>query len=225
MSHPVSVFFFCFVPHIIVLNIMFVFTFWDLKFGVFFCFLFVCQERFMICFITWFWEKKKNNALLTRSTSGPHFIYREPYCLNLYRDFFFFFMSDHLNHCRSSQENHAPPQPLQLCRHFTHRPFQPPSPPRLSALYIGIYLFFWKRREKKPQDCVRFEMTWREHETDPASLRGVNGIYSVYFLHAVHINPQRTPIRRSYYVSPRIGFFRWNIHHAPSRAELPTRDR
>lgn len=34
-------------------------------------------------------------------------------------------------------------------------------------------------------------MTWREHKTDPAPLREVNGIYSVYFLHAVHINTCR----------------------------------
>lgn len=32
-------------------------------------------------------------------------------------------------------------------------------------------------------------MAWWEHKTDLASLKEVNGIYSVYFLHAVHIYP------------------------------------
>lgn len=59
----------------------------------------------------------------------------------------------------------------------------------VSALYIDIFIF-WKGKKKNK---TVYDLRWcgENIETDPASLRGVSGIYSVYFLHAVHINPHR----------------------------------
>lgn len=66
----------------------------------------------------------------------------------------------------------------------THHLFQIPG---LSTVHRHIY--FLKRKKNK----TVYDLRWRGEniETDPASLRGVSGIYSVYFLHAVHINPHR----------------------------------
>lgn len=66
-------------------------------------------------------------------------------------------------------------------------------------------------------------MTWQEHKTDPASLRGVNGIYSVYFLHAVHINPQRCQYTAHIMFHSAL-VFQGNINHAISHTKLPKRD-
>lgn len=54
----------------------------------------------------------------------------------------------------------------------------------LSQLYTWIYIYIYFVKKK---NCVWFE-TARTWKSDPASLRGVNGIYSVYFPLAVHIN-------------------------------------
>lgn len=94
------------------------------------------------------------------------------------------FMSDRFNHCMWIISREPRPPALQIFHRKKHQPFQIPA--TLSTVHRHIFIF-----EKRKKDSVLFEMTWQEHKTDPASLRGVNGIYSVYFLHAVHINPQR----------------------------------
>lgn len=121
----------------------------------------------------------RGGILLTLPASGPYsstenhivWIHIKP------------FMSDCLNCCGwSSPEMQRPPgfADTRLL------PFEIP-PPRLSALYDDIFIFFLKRK-----DCVRFWVdVARTRGPIPASLRGVNDIYSVYFLHAVHINPRR----------------------------------
>lgn len=145
----------------------------------------------------------------------PIFIFREPYCLNPYRAFYVWsfesLVVDHLK--RSASPSFADiSHKKNPTTHFKSL--------RLSALYIGIYLFF---ERKKKKDRVRFEMTWREHKTDPASLRGVNGIYSVYFLHAVHINPQRCQYTAHIMFQSAL-VFQGNINHDISHTKLPKRD-
>lgn len=48
-------------------------------------------------------------------------------------------------------------------------------------------------------------MPWREHTTDPASLRGANGIYSFLFSTRCARLSKQMPIHNSCYVSLRIG--------------------
>lgn len=74
--------------------------------------------------------------------------------------------------------------PHTLKKNPTRHLFQTPG---LSTVHRHIY--FLKRKQN--QDCVRLRWRGENIETDPASLRGVSGIYSVYFLHTVHINPHR----------------------------------
>lgn len=64
------------------------------------------------------------------------------------------FMSDRLNTvCGSSQENYVP----QLCRYLTHKKTTTHFKSLwLSALYIGIYLFFGKKKKK-----TVFDLKWR----------------------------------------------------------------
>lgn len=192
---------------------MFVFAFWDFKFGV----LFVYQERFMICLM---WSQTANvlsstvrdswkSMLLIWSASGPYFIFREPYCIAFYSISSLLCLIVWITVCASSQENHVP----QLWRYLAKKkhPFQIP-------VHSHIFIF---GKEKK--DSVWFEMTWREHKTDPALPRGVNGIYSVYFLHAVHINPQRCRYTAHIMFHSAL-VFQGNIHHTLSHTEL-SRDR
>lgn len=131
--------------------------------------LFVRQERFMISFnvCSSVVLGSGKNMLLARSASGSYFIVTETYCLNPYQ----IAVADHLRGTTTTSFAH---------HSHTNLPFQ--TPPR-STVHRHIFIF-------ENKDCT-FETMWREHKTDPASLRGVNGIYSVYFLHAVHINPQR----------------------------------
>lgn len=155
---------------------------------------FVCQERFMICLtfarlqfssgkkiLLWFLH------LVPISPSENHivWIHIKP-----------FYVSDHLNRCcPSSQENRRPPPPSFAAISQNKNPTHFKSP-RLSSLYIGIYLFL----DKEKRLCTNLRWCGENKKTDPASLRGVNGIYYVDFLHAVHINPQRCQHTSSYHV-------------------------
>lgn len=113
------------------------------------------------------------------------------------------FILEHL--CVIMLKNHT----HQLCR----RNLQSFQVPTISALYIhGIYLFFQNK------DCTVWDAAGK---TDPASLRGVNSIYSVYFLHAVHINPQRCQYTAHVLFHSALVFQR-SIHH--HRTALPERD-
>lgn len=85
---------------------------------------------------SWFWE----NWLLSLSASGPVFILREAYCLNPYQGFYVWSFKSML--LIISREP-CPPA-LQIFHtkgtiHFSSMP--------LSALYIGIYLFFGKKKK------------------------------------------------------------------------------
>lgn len=98
---------------------------------------FFCQERFM------FYAHGK-----TLSASGRFLQSTENHIVCI--------ESDCLNYCCWSHENRIP----QLCRYLKKKKKNTQfKSTGLSALYIDIYLFF------KKKDCVRFEMTWREHET------------------------------------------------------------
>lgn len=56
------------------------------------------------------------------------------------------------------------------------------SPPSPLCTYMA-YIYFSENKDCTVGDAAA--------KTDPTALRGVNGIYSVYFLHAAHVNPQR----------------------------------
>lgn len=125
------------------------------------------------------------------------FIYREPYCLNPYQAFYVWLFK--LLWLIISRDAASP----RLCRYSPPPIWNSPPPPRLSALYDDIFIFFLKRK-----DCVRFWVdVARTRGPIPASLRGVNDIYSVYFLHAVHINPRRCRYTTHIMFHSCIGFF------------------
>lgn len=100
-------------------------------------------------------------------------------------------MSDCLNCCWSSPENLAPPALQIINKKKKTPPISIPPSPSLPSTHLDsqhctmiyIYYFFFKNKQKKEKLCAIWD--------DPASLSGVNGIYSVYFLHAVHINLHR----------------------------------
>lgn len=122
------------------------------------------------------------------------------------------FMSDRLNHCMCiiSRE----PRGSQLCRYLAEKTTH------FKSLYIGIYLFL--EQKKKRQCTIWDDMARTYSKTDPASPRGVNGIYSVYFLHAVHINPQRCRYTAHIMFHSAL-VFQGNIHHTLSHTELSKR--
>lgn len=66
---------------------------------------------------------------------------------------------------------------------YTHRKKNTYFRSLVSALYIDVFIFLKRKLKKKKKD--------ENIKTNPASLRGVSGIYSVYFLHTLHINPHR----------------------------------
>lgn len=89
--------------------------------------------------------------------------------------------------------------------------FQPP--PSQLCTYMA-YIYFFENKDCTVRDAAA--------KADPASLRGVNGIYSVYFLHAVHINPQRCQHAAHLLFHSALVFQR-SIHH--TRTALPKRER
>lgn len=79
----------CFSPRVIVLNILSVFTFWDLLCSARRNFFIVClmwshSRKRSIIGRTWFWER---NIVLARSASVPHSIFKVAHCLNPYQGF------------------------------------------------------------------------------------------------------------------------------------------
>lgn len=92
----------------------------------------------------WFWKKPRLTYQLLLAASGPHFMFREAYCLTPYQAFC-------VCDCQSFQEHPVLSFANILQKHqtFHFKTLQ------LSALYISIYLF--------KTDCVRWEMTCQKH--------------------------------------------------------------
>lgn len=210
LSHPAECLSVCFF-HLFLFIIkiaLFVFTFWDSKVWSVFFLLFAGRDLWSVltfaglqfssgkkkktihlpgfCIWSWFYSQRTTLFESISSLLGLFFFFS---CLIIWIT-----VVHHLKRTCAPSLNFA-----DISQNET-----PPisNPPRLSSLYIGIYLFLDKEEKKKKKKEAVYNLRWRgeNKETDPASLRGVNGIYYVDFLHAVHINPQRCQHTSSYHV-------------------------
>lgn len=196
-------------------NIMFVFTFWDLKFGV----LSVCQERFMICWVT-----AENVRSSTERDSGTNIAYSSlslPLVPNSSSENHTIwihikpFMSDHLIHCCwSSQENRIP----QLCRYFTkkHHPFQIPA--TLSTVHRHIFIF-WKKRK------TVYDLRWRGENIRLILHRWGELMVFIQFIFYTLCTLIHKDANIQLILCFTLHWFsRGNIYHALSHTELPKRE-